>query len=125
MKTTKPSKVIYPTAIEISMRPLGKQSRNYDFSYWEGFSASRKHEAIAERTIAAMQGLMDRAWMRVTIHREDRVGFVGILVLGTLSRGEIGDMLIGEFMGWSSVAEKLTLKRMFESLALGNIGRHA
>ena len=125
MKAARPVKIIYPTAIEISMRPLGKRSRNYAFSYWEGFSASRKHETLAERTITAMRSAMSSVGMRVTICRDDRIGFVGILVTGTLSRGEIGNMLIGEFLPWSSVAEKLTLKRMFESLALGNIGRHA
>ena len=116
-----PSQIIYPITVDIRMAPVGKKSRNYDFSYWEGFYASKKHEAVLERTLSGMKSLARS--LPVSIKREDRPGFIGIVVSGRLPRGQIGDMMLSEFLGWSNVADTLTLRRMIEVLALGSLDR--
>jgi hypothetical protein len=120
LKTRREFKIIYPAAVDIRMRPVGKRSRNYDLWYWEGFYKTRVNEVVVERTLLAMQSLFFGT-TKLEINREDRDGFLGLSVKGTLPRGMIGDMLVSEFMGWSNVAETLTLKKMIEGSVHGLI----
>lgn len=121
LRASQGSRLVYPVALLITMKPLGKQSRNYDFSYWEGFYPSKKMEAMAESSLALLQGSLGSLMGgRLTIERRDRDGFIGIQISGKLSRGEIGNMMVGEFMPWSEVAET-PLKKLFEAATMGAI----
>jgi len=107
--------LIYPVALRITMEPIGKQSRNYNFSYWEGFYPSPKHEKAAVETIAAVQSVLGAKFgKRLRVERRDRGIFIGALVEGALSRGEIGDLLVSEFMPWSDAAST-PLRKVFEA----------
>lgn len=110
------SKMVYPIAVDFRMRPVSAKSRNYHFTYWEGFAT--KHEDVVRNTYVIMSRLAQQYGFTIT--RDDRDGLVGIQIAGQASRHQIGDMMTGEFMPWSTIAE-LPLRKIFEGATLNVI----
>jgi len=109
--------ILLPAAVDIKVRPVGRQSRNYEFCYWEGFYPRPESEALVNRTIDALSMVLKMQGVKVTIARSDLDGYIGVVLTGKLSRGKIGDMIAGEFLGWSDMADQLTLRQMLTQVA--------
>ena len=114
----KRSKILLPAAVDITIRPVNKKSLDYHLYYWEGFHPGKQTEAMITRTMNAIGQVLAAQGTEITLTRSNLDGFIGIALEGTLSKGKIGDMLGGEFLGWSDMADKITLRKMLMQITI-------
>lgn len=109
------SKFIYPETVTLEVRPAKKKGllRVY---YREAFP---QHPELVKQTVRVMREIAHALPRGLRI----KSGKTWLVLHGTVTRETIGDMMVGEFMPWSSLGS-VPLRRLFESALGGAIVSH-
>lgn len=104
-------KIFFPSVV--SLRAFEDAEGKMNFSYIERFTQEKYGATLREdmlaRTFSVVSVALKTSELPVVVERN---GADGIEIRGTIDRADLGNMLVGEFFGWSTIGE-MSLRDLF------------
>jgi len=110
--------MVYPTGVTLRVR-LVKQGKSiardrFHVVYEESFEKTEANDEMMEYTFEMLEPLLEGVGLKLL--RGKRF----FRMSGTVSREIVGDMMVGEFMHWSTVGS-MPLRKIFETASVGRV----